>query len=87
MFKGKYVAGVPLEKVIRKIYKMFRRETSMRKPFFIKATCSSTKKEFLHRIFLWKIHKILKNGQKKHKSFQKNYLPELVSMNIFTDMF
>ena len=32
-------AGVPLENVIRKNYEMFRHETSMRKPFFSKATC------------------------------------------------
>ena len=41
-------AGVLLENVIRKNYKMFRHETCMRKPFFSKATCSSTRKEFLH---------------------------------------
>ena len=44
-------AGVILEKVIRKNYEMFQHETSMRKPFFSKATCSSTKKEFLHLRF------------------------------------
>ena len=41
-------AGVLLEKVIRKNYGMFRHEASMRKPFFSKAICSSSKKEFLH---------------------------------------
>ena len=44
-------AGELLEEVIRKNYEMFRQETSMKKPFFSKATCSSTKKEFLHILF------------------------------------
>ena len=44
-------AGVLLEKVIRKNYGMFWHETSMRKPFFSKAICSSSKKEFLHILF------------------------------------
>ena len=44
-------AGVLLEKVIRKNYGMFRHETSMKKPFFSKAICSSSKKEFLHILF------------------------------------
>ena len=44
-------AGVLLEKVIRKNYGMFRQETSMRKPFFSKAICSSSEKEFLHILF------------------------------------
>ena len=43
--------GVLLEKVIRKMYEMFWHETFMRKPFVSKATCSSTKKEFLHILF------------------------------------
>ena len=44
-------AGVLLEKVIRKNYGMFWHETSMGKPFFSKAICSSSKKEFLHILF------------------------------------
>ena len=44
-------AGVLLEKGIGKNDEMFRHETSMRKPFFSKATYSSTKKEFLHILF------------------------------------
>ena len=44
-------AGVLLEKVIRKNNEMFWHETSMRKPFFSKSTCSSPKKEFLHILF------------------------------------
>ena len=63
-------AGVLLEKVIRKNYEMLRHETPMRKPFFSKATCSSTKKEFLHILFPWKFRKM---SRKKHKNFQKNY--------------
>ena len=63
-------AGVLLEKVIRKNYEMFLHETSMRKPFFSKATCSSTKKEFIHIPFPSKFRKM---SRKKHKNFQKNY--------------
>ena len=44
-------AGVLLEKVIRKSYGMLRHETSMRKLFFSKAICSSSKKEFFHILF------------------------------------
>ena len=40
--------GVLLEKVTRKNCGMFRHETSMRKPFFSKAICGSSKKEFLY---------------------------------------
>ena len=63
------MAGVLLEKVIRKKCEMYRHETCMRKPFFSKATCSSTKKEFLQ----FNQKKNSKNVQKKHKNFQKNY--------------
>ena len=45
-------AGVLLEKVIRKNYGMFRHEThEVRKSFFNKAICSSSKKEFLLILF------------------------------------
>ena len=44
-------AGALFEKVIRKNYKMLRHETSMRKPSFSKATCSSSKKEFHYLLF------------------------------------
>ena len=44
-------AGVLLEILIRKNYEMFRHETSMRKSLVSKATCSSTKKQFLHILF------------------------------------
>ena len=57
---------------------MFQYETSMRKPFFNKAICSSTKKEFSL--------KISENVQKKKKLSEK-LLTGLVSMNIFTDTF
>ena len=50
----------------------------MRKPFFNKAICSSTKKEFSL--------KISENVQKKKKLSEK-LLTGLVSMNIFTDTF
>ena len=64
--------GMLLEKVIRKNYKIFWHETSMRKPFFSKSTCSSTKKEFLHILFPWKFHNFTKNVQKKKtKTFRK----------------
>ena len=63
-------AGVLLEKVIRKNYEMFRHETSMRKPFFSKATCSSTKKKITPYTFSLKISKSV---QKKNKNFQKSY--------------
>ena len=59
--------GVLLEKVIRKNYKMFWHETSMRKPFFSKATCSSAKKEFLHILIPWKSQKM----SRKIKKFRK----------------
>ena len=76
-------AGVLLEKVIRKNYGMFRHETSMGKPFFSKAICSSSKKEFLHILFPWKFRKM---SRKKQKLSEK-LLTGLVSMNIFTDTF
>ena len=63
-------AGVLLEKVIRKNYKMFRHETSMRKLFFSKVTCSLTEKEFCHILFPWKFRKM---SRKKPRNFQKNY--------------
>ena len=63
-------AGMLLEKVITKNYEMFQRETSMRKPFFSKATCSSTKKEFLHILFPWKFRKM---SRKKHKNDEYFY--------------
>ena len=44
-------AGVLLEKIIRNNFGMFRHETSMKKPFFSKGKCSSSKKEFLHTLF------------------------------------
>ena len=44
--------GVLLEKVIRKNYEIFLHGTSMRKPLFNNATCSSTKKEFSIYFFL-----------------------------------
>ena len=69
---------------VRKNYEMFRHETSMRKPFFNKATCSSTKKEFLHILFPLKI---LENVQKKKQKLSEKLLTGLVSMNIFTDTF
>ena len=50
--------GVLLEKVIRKNHGMFRHETSLRKPFFSKAICSSSKKIFLHIVFAWKFRKM-----------------------------
>ena len=56
----------------------------MRKPFFNKATCSSTKKEFLHILFPLKI---LENVQKKKQKLSEKLLTGLVSMNIFTDTF
>ena len=59
--------GVLLEKVIRENYEMFQHETSMRKPFCSKATCSSTKKEFLHILFPWKFRKMCR----KKKTFRK----------------
>ena len=60
---------VLLEKVISKNSEMLRYKTSMRKSFFSKVTCSSTKKEFLHVLFFLKI---LKNFQKKKtKTFRE----------------
>ena len=41
---------------------------SMRKPFFSKAICSSSKKEFLHILFPWKFRKM---SRKKTKTFRK----------------
>ena len=54
---------------VRKNYEMFRHETSMRKPFFNKATCSSTKKEFLHILFPWKFQKM--SRKKPTKTLRK----------------
>ena len=62
---------------------MFRHKTFMRKPFFSKATCSSTKKEFIHIPFPSKFRKM---SRKKQKLSEK-LLTGLVSMNIFTDTF
>ena len=63
------IAEALLEKAIRKKIEMFRHEMSVRKPFFIKATCSSNKKEFLHILLSLKISK---NVQKKTtKTFRK----------------
>ena len=64
-------AGELLEKVIRKNYEMFQHETSMRKPFFSKATCSSTKKNFSIYFFL--------------ENFEKCPEKNTKTMNIFTD--
>ena len=54
----------------------------MRKPFFSKATCNSTKKEFLHILFS---SKISKNVHKKKLS--EKLLTGLSLMNIFKDTF
>ena len=62
-------AGVLLEKVIRKNYGMFQHETSMRKPFFSKAICSSSKKEFLHILFPRKFQKM--SRKKSTKTLRK----------------
>ena len=71
---------VLLEKVIRKNSEMLRYKTSMRKSFFSKATCSSTKKEFLHVLFFLKI---LKNFQeKKTKTFR-----EIINRACFDEYF
>ena len=43
---------------------MFRHETSMKKPFFSKAICSSSKKYFL-------LENFEKCPEKKHKTFKK----------------
>ena len=75
---------VLLEKVIRKNSEMLRYKTSMRKSFFSKATCSSTKKEFLHVLFFLKI---LKNFQEKKQKLSEKLLTGLVLMNIFTYAF
>ena len=75
-------AGVLLEKDITKNYGMFRQETSMRMPFFCKAICSSSKKEFLHILFPSKFRKM--SRKKKHKNFEKT---GLVSMNISANIF
>ena len=61
-------AGVFSVKVIRKNYKMFWDKMSMRKPFLSKATCSSTKTEFLHILFPWKFRKM---SRTKTKTFRK----------------
>ena len=62
-------AGVLLEKVIRKNYEMFWHKTSMRKPFFSKATYAvQPEKNFPIHFFL----KISKNVQNKNtKTFRK----------------
>ena len=69
---------------VRKNYEMFRHETSMRKPFFNKATCSSTKKEFLHILFPWKFQKM---SRKKKKKPSEKFLTGLIWINVFTDTF
>ena len=61
-------AGVFSVKVIRKNYKMFWDKMSMRKPFLSKATCSSTKTEFLNILFPWKFQKM---SRTKTKTFRK----------------
>ena len=75
--------GVLLEKVIRKKCEMYRHETCMRKPFFSKTTCSSTKKEFLQFNQKKKFEKCPEKTQK----LSEKLLTGLVSMNIFTDTF
>ena len=72
-----------LEKVIRKSYKIFWHETSMRKPFFSKSTCSSTKKDFSMYFFLENVEKC---PEKKQNPSEK-LLTGLASINIFTDTF
>ena len=63
-------AGVLLEKVIRKNYEMFWHKTSMRKPFFSKATYAvQPEKNFSIHFFLENFEKC---PEKKHKNFQKN---------------
>ena len=61
-------AGVLLEKVIENNYEMFLHKTSIRKPFFSKATCISTKKNF-------SIYFLLENFEKcpvkETKTFRK----------------
>ena len=47
---------------------MFRHKTFMRKPFFSKATCNSTKKEFIHIPFLQNFEKC---PEKNTKTFRK----------------
>ena len=74
-------ARVLLKKVIRKNYEMFRHETSMRKSFFRKATCSSTKKGFLLILFHWKFRQT-----SRKKKLSKKLLTGLVSMNIFINL-
>ena len=54
----------------------------MRKYFFSKAICSSTKKECLHTLFLEIFEKY---PEKKPKTSEK--LTGFVLMNIFTDTF
>ena len=75
-------ARVLLKKVIRKNYEMFRHETSMRKSFFRKATCSSIKKGFLLILFHWKFRQM----SRKKKKLSKKLLTGLVSMNIFINL-
>ena len=78
------IAEALLEKAIRKKIEMFRHEMSVRKPFFIKATCSSNKKEFLHILLSLKISKM---SRKKQQKLSEKLLTGLVSMNTFTDKF
>ena len=70
-------AGVISEKGIRKTWKMFWHKTSMRKPFFGKATCSSAKKNFSIYFFLDNF----KNVQKK-KTFR-----QIISRACFDEYF
>ena len=60
--------GLLLEKAVRKNYGMFQPKTSMRKPFFSKSTSSSSKKEYLHILFPWKLRK---TSRKKNKTLRK----------------
>ena len=50
-FQKQQCGGAFRKKLSEKNYGMFRHETSMRKPFFSKSICSSSKKEFLHILF------------------------------------
>ena len=66
-FKQQQCEGA-FRKLLGKNYKMFRHKTFMRKPFFSKATCSSTKKEFIHIPFLQNFEKC---PEKNTKTFRK----------------